>query len=234
MNGIFGSWTRASRLTLIVALTGTGICLPTIAQSSPGIPPGTPIETPAEPAAENPADRLLDEIPEAVLLPPNGAKAPVVTMPDTRDPSQLLSANTIDAMYRLSLREIRSEIANPTVEDYRRLALALSILQRETPDDIERLRFLLDAWTWAGDERRERTILGRIVRMDPTDTVLQLRLINSAIQSKQNADTRLAMYERFLGPAGEKIDDSVKSRLALDAALLYREMGDEADRKSVV
>jgi len=39
MNGIFGSWTRASRLTLIVALTGTGICLPTIAQSSPGIPP---------------------------------------------------------------------------------------------------------------------------------------------------------------------------------------------------
>jgi hypothetical protein len=39
-------------------------------------------------------------------------------------------------------------------------------------------------------------------------------------------EERLAAYDRFLGDAGTSIDPSIRSRLALDAALLHRERGE--------
>ena len=54
----------------------------------------------------------------------------------------------------------------------------------------------------------------------------QLRLISANINERQTAEERLAAYERFLGPQGRSLDASVRSYLALDAALLAREIGD--------
>lgn len=155
---------------------------------------------------------------------------------DKRDPQSVLENNTVDALFRLTVRQLRDidrdgdprTQEDPNARDYRRTALAMSVLQRYTPDDAERLRFILDAWTWAGDKSRANEVLKRLVRLAPDDTMLQLRLIENAINRKQSADDRLAMYERLLDSAANRLDDSVKSRLALDAALLYREMGDEA------
>jgi hypothetical protein len=87
-------------------------------------------------------------------------------------------------------------------------------------------RLYLEAATGADDVEAIRKIIGKLVQLDPADTVAQLRLISARISDFQTADARLAAYERFLGPDGERFDESVRSRLALDAALLLRERGD--------
>lgn len=68
----------------------------------------------------------------------------------------------------------------------------------------------------------------RVVLLDPSDTVAQ-RLITARIAARQTAEERLEVYERMLGPRGASIDPTVRSRLALDAALIERERG-ELDR----
>jgi len=183
-----------------------------------------------EPPKDTPqTERAFTELPIPEFPDGIAPLASAVALPvDTRDPVALRKRNAVDVLFRLALRQIRSDIANPTVEDYRRIALLFTVLQRYTPEDTERLRFVLDAWTWAGDKARSNKALREIIRQDPTDTILQLRLISGLIEQRQDADSRLALYERFIGPAGERIDDSVKSRLSLDAALLYRERGDQA------
>ncbi len=88
-------------------------------------------------------------------------------------------------------------------------------------------RLYLEAATGADDVPAIRKIIAKLVQLDPLDTVSQLRLISAKIADYQTADERLAAYERFLGPDGDVFDDSVRSRLALDAALLLRERGDK-------
>jgi len=52
---------------------------------------------------------------------------------------------------------------------------------------------------------------------DPTDTVAQLRFITASItRDHQTAEARLASYDRYV--SSTKIDASIRSRLALDAA----------------
>lgn len=138
----------------------------------------------------------------------------------------LLRRHVADNIAGLAFRFVR-ETGEPSVSTYRLAGNLLSVARRLTPDDQDLLRSELEAWKAAGDEARELDCTREIIRLDPKDTVAQLRLLTAAIAKLQDADQRVAVYERLLGKDGSKLDESIRSRLALDAALLARENGDE-------
>jgi tetratricopeptide (TPR) repeat protein len=118
--------------------------------------------------------------------------------------------------------------ASPTVDDFIQAAAGLRIARRLRPDDEELLRHEIQAWMSAGDDAKVFEGTEQLVRLNPLDTVAQLRLVTSRLRKLQDAPSRLAAYDRLTGDSGRVLDASIRSRLLLDAALLAREMGDEA------
>lgn len=174
-------------------------------------------------------DQAPSDQPVPVPAAPDPEPAPAETRevtddrPLTEDDMRRLAR---DAIARLSLARLR-EVEDPTVEDYRISALGLRIARRLSPEDAELCRLELEAWDAAGNDREALSVVAQLVKLDPSDTVAQLRLITMRIRSMQTVDERLATYARLLGDAGRALDPSVRSRLALDAALLARESADE-------
>ena len=113
-------------------------------------------------------------------------------------------------------------------EDYEIAGTLLWLAVSMRPQDAETARLLAAAAWSAGDREMLLEATRQVVRLDPLDTVAQLRLISANINARQTVEQRLEAFDRFLGPAGRTLDPSVRSRLALDAALLMREMGDAA------
>ncbi len=147
--------------------------------------------------------------------------APVIAA-DEGDKARAVS-NEIE---QIALLDLRMQ-ALPLPRDYQLTFQTLSIAAALDPDDLE-LQHKVVAAAWATtDERLLLRATRRLVEMDPSDTVAQLRLISAIINRLQTGEDRLAAYERYLGRAGESIDPSVRSRLAFDAANLARELGDE-------
>lgn len=149
-------------------------------------------------------------------------------------PPEKLSAEAIaaQATARLALLDLKTA-GSPTVDDYRiaseLLATAATLAAAAGPDkkdDQTILRLWLEAAAAADDEEKVRQISRRLLKLDGSDTVSQLRVISANIADLQTADARIAAYDRILSDEGSAIDDSVRSRLALDAALLMRERGD--------
>ncbi len=132
------------------------------------------------------------------------------------------AALTRAAMLDLGLRE------SPGPLDYDAAGTLLRTASAYRPDDAELARLVLTSAWLSGDQELLLEATRTIVRTDPADTVAQLRLISANINARQTVEERLAAYERFLGPAGRTLDVSVRSRLALDSALLLREGGDTA------
>lgn len=114
----------------------------------------------------------------------------------------------------------------PAPEDYELAAHTLWLASDLDPANTELARSIVQAAWLSGDQRMMLDATRRVIKNDPKDTVAQLRLVSSIINEQQTVEGRLALYERFLGDAGKALDDSVRSRLALDAALLERERGD--------
>ncbi len=127
---------------------------------------------------------------------------------------------------RTVLRRTRN-LTEPTITDYRLTALGLNLARRSHPDDAELLRNEIEAWTAADDAPRLIEATRRLVRLDPRDTIAQLRLIDTQIGRLNTVEERRDAYARLLGPAGSGLRATVRSRLALDAALLAREDGDD-------
>lgn len=123
---------------------------------------------------------------------------------------------------------------SPSPADYEIAYRTLEFARDLTPDDVELARKLVAAAWSSGDPQRLNEASRNLVRLDPTDSVAQLRLISSTIARQQTAEARLTLYERFLGEAGAKLDPAIRSRLALDAALLLREQGDDAGFASML
>jgi hypothetical protein len=130
------------------------------------------------------------------------------------------------AIRQHAMLELRMQ-PSPTPDDYRIAYLTLSLAKDLTPDDPDLARMIAAAAWATGDSDLLVAATRELVRLDPADTVAQLRLITATIAQLQTADARLRAYERFLGPAAQSIDVSVRSRLAVDAALLYREQGQD-------
>ncbi|MFG0313244.1 MAG: tetratricopeptide repeat protein [Phycisphaerales bacterium] len=130
-------------------------------------------------------------------------------------------------LHRAAVLDLRLH-ESPTPSDYECAAILLELGLRLDPENGELARDMAQAAWLAGDTNRMHEATRQIIRIDPSDTVAQLRLISARINEKQTLEERKALYDRFLSDAGKSIDPSVRSRLALDAALLEREAGNTA------
>jgi hypothetical protein len=127
-------------------------------------------------------------------------------------------------MSRVALLDLRS-IASPQANDYGVASLLLELAGRAQGDDVELVRRRAEAaWNW-GDQAALESATRRILELDPSDTMAQLRLLSSRFNSLQTVEEKLAAFDK----AGEakSLDAAVRSRFLLDAALLAREQGDE-------
>ncbi len=137
-----------------------------------------------------------------------------------------LRAFNARSVTRLAMLDLRA-CPGPLPRDFAIASELLALASRLAPDDADIVRRRAEAAWNAGDEGVLLESTRRVIELDPADTVAQLRLITARIGRLQTARARLEAYERFLDPRAGSLDDSVRSRLALDAALLRREMGDE-------
>lgn len=189
-------------------VAGMVSCIALATASAQQLSPPDPAHAPGEPAAEA---MLAD--------PPPMASAP--------KPAPEMNRLVSDALVRAAIQRLRIN-TNPQEDDYRLVARVFRLAQRHHPGDEELVRLELQAWLSAGDDAMVTDANNRLIAMDPLDTVAQLRLLTSRLRRLQNADLRLAAFDRLLSDQGASIDASIRSRLALDAALLARETGDEA------
>lgn len=136
-------------------------------------------------------------------------------VPDPVVSSHLARSAVLDLGLRLT----------PTPTDYLLAANLLSIASDLDPTNADLARSVVESAYSAGDQEMMIRATRRVIANDPLDTVAQLRLVSSVINRQQTLEGRLKLYERFLGEAGKSFDPSVRSRLALDAALLEREQG---------
>ncbi|MFG0256433.1 MAG: hypothetical protein ACF8GE_00855 [Phycisphaerales bacterium JB043] len=130
----------------------------------------------------------------------------------------------VDRIVRTAVIQYR-DTPNRSDIDHRMMALVFEFAARHRDDDVYLWRRAAEAWRTAQDTRRELGALRRVLRLDPRDTLAQLRLLNHAIENLDTAEERLARYDKMLSTAGSGLDPSIRSRLALDASLLHRELG---------
>jgi len=130
------------------------------------------------------------------------------------------------SLIRVALLDLRAA-EPPRPRDYAVAALLLDHARDLSPNDADLTRRYIEACWSAGDTQGVLHASRQLARLDPEDTVNQLRLITSAISREQTAESRIALYERFLSLPERDLDASVRSRLALDLALLHRERGEE-------
>ncbi len=132
----------------------------------------------------------------------------------------------LDHLVRFALDWVRSP-NDPKASDYKATASAMRVILRYAPKDVELLRLRIAALRAAGELDEVQSATKQLIRLRPDDTVAQLRVLMWSIHNRQDAASRMAMYDRLLGPRGAGLDISIRSRLAFDAALLAREMGEE-------
>lgn len=130
------------------------------------------------------------------------------------------------SLVRLAMMDLRLA-GNPNARDYKLASVLLELANDIRPDDADLVRRKIESQWNAGDEDAAIASTKVLLKLDPKDTVAQLRLISSSIARLQTVEARLAAYGRFLGPEGRSIDPAIRSRLALDAALLYRERSND-------
>ena len=94
-------------------------------------------------------------------------------------------------------------------------------------DDPDLLRYMIEAASQAGDKDAVERGTARLTVADPDDQLAQLRLIAMYLDKRSSSEERLDAYQRLLGPAGDRLDPVIRSRLAYDAAVLWREQGDD-------
>ncbi|MEO1007837.1 MAG: hypothetical protein AAFX79_04680 [Planctomycetota bacterium] len=126
---------------------------------------------------------------------------------------------------RAALMDLRMQ-ASPDERDYRIAQLGLGLARSLSPADVPLLRAEIEAAWSAGRDGDALALTRELVRLDPDDDVALLRVIASGIDAMQTVEDRMAAYERLLGAGGGRLPATVRSRLALDAALLARETGD--------
>ena len=166
---------------------------------------------------------------EATIAPPPSSPAEPGVAPAVATEAAGMAALALAriAMADLKLQSDPERQHFPDERDFRITAELLEVAHGLDPTDQDVLRLLIQAWTSAGDADRSDALNRELLALDPRDTVTQLAIVSSRISRLQNVDERLAAYENFLGSKGDKIDPAIRSRLAMDAALLKRERGDE-------
>ncbi len=157
---------------------------------------------------------------------PGGAAQSPAGVPTPRPPdAPAAKVITARALTRIALADLKFS-RQPGPDEYAVAAALLDLAHQLDGGDQDILRLLIEAVSQAGDRDRVADLTRQLLKLDPADTVAQLGLISSNIARLQDVDARLKAYEQFLGAKGDALDASVRSRLALDCALLLRERGD--------
>ena len=134
---------------------------------------------------------------------------------------------TARTLVRLTLFDLRLT-SEQTPEDLELAWLMLGEAERLAPEDEHIVRMRLEAAFGMGDADAVLDQTRRVLQLDPDDEISQLRLITNQITRRQTVGERLAIYEGLVGERGRKagLSAPLRSRLALDGALLMREQGD--------
>jgi tetratricopeptide (TPR) repeat protein len=166
-----------------------------------------------------------------VALAQEAAPAAPAAEPTREAPSKATTADvnlsTATAITRIALIDVLSR-GSPNAADMKIGAILLSFAETLTPDDEQLVRWLVQLALSGNDRAAFETKLRRLLDLNPTDTGAQLKLITARIQKIQTAEGRIEAYERVLGEAGSRLNQSVRSHLALDLAMLYHNRGDRA------
>jgi len=112
-----------------------------------------------------------------------------------------------------------------SVEAVESATILIQSALRITPEDEELVRFALRLATLREDQAWRKELLLKIRALEPADDVVQLALVNLEIEEIQTAEDRIDRYRSLLR-ATEEFGPALRSRLALDLALLYRRQGD--------
>lgn len=142
------------------------------------------------------------------------------------DPTDLITWD----LTRQAVLDLRQQ-TDPAQIDYEIITTILEIALEQTPGDASLRRRLIEAYRAAGNEQAVMAQTRELIRVDPDDTVAQLRYLSWNVSQKQTVEERLELYQRYLDEDRFKqaFDPSVRSRLALDAALLQRERGNNTE-----
>ncbi len=202
---------------MIAIVMATGLCVSAWSQdASPNNNQQPPEEAPAAPAGQAPA----------ADAPPT---APTFTFAPAREAA--LSPQQQTRLTRILTRTVLSDLRSlgePRKEDYALAALMLKDAATLDPKDARVARRWVQAAHGAEDDAMVLEGTRMLIRTDPNDTVAQLRMITSRLGELQVARDRMDAYEKLLASSGG-LDVSVRSRIALDAALLARDIGDEVN-----
>jgi hypothetical protein len=155
---------------------------------------------------------------------PTSAKAASKTA-DTPEVPLPIGPFAAQSVVRVALLDLRAQ-REASERDYALAADLLGIAQALDPSDAMIVRRRIEAAWNARDADLARELNRRLVQLEPGNTVAQLSVITSELNRLQTSEERLAAMDRFIG--SKTIDASVRSRIALDAALLLRERGDDA------
>ncbi len=126
---------------------------------------------------------------------------------------------------RIAIIDLRS-VNSPTAADYNAAMIILGLAHELDPENTTIIRRLIEAAHGAGNTDAVLEHTRALLMKDPTDAVATLRLISATIgRDHDTVESRLAAYERYI--SNTSLDASIRSRLALDEALLLRERGDD-------
>jgi len=113
-----------------------------------------------------------------------------------------------------------------TPADYAIAAELLAGASKLDPANADVARLWLAAAQESGEAWRVLPAARAVAIADPKDTSAQWQLIESRAALSETAEGRLEVYQQILGPRGEGIDPSIRSRIAFQSALVKRQRGD--------
>ncbi len=163
---------------------------------------------------------LLTLLSTLLIAPGLHAQPDADTTPELSATPEGIAASGIA---RLALVDLRS-VEFPAEADFALAADLLEIAHRHAPEDLEILRLLIEASGNAGRQSRVNDLTRTLVRLDPEDNVAWLRIATEAVNRSQSVDDRLRRLASLVEQP--QLHYAVRSRLALDGALLYREHGE--------
>ncbi len=117
--------------------------------------------------------------------------------------------------------------ADPSVAQLTRGAILLDQAIEIDPTLAEPWLLRAEAAEMLGQRDRLVECLKAYLKLEPTDDVAQLRLIELLAEQQQTVEKRRGFYERIAeGPAARRFTAALRSRVALRAALLAAEQGE--------
>lgn len=146
---------------------------------------------------------------------------PAAAQNSDREPREAIAREII----RLATVDLRAG-STPTPQDYAAALILFDFARELDPENTEIIRRQIEAAHNCGDPAAVLRHTSALVLRDKSDTVATIRLITGIINRDfSTAEARLAAYDKVL--TDTRYDVSIRSRLALDAALLLRERGDD-------